>query len=152
MSSFQLFSWTKCLNRNFKQCLGSEGLYTICSSTLVMHVPKDRDELAALQARLRKRFPVDAYNKARKNTDPTGSSRTTAGWKNCSIFGNKLKGILRLLFSHMNILLIDDESSFTNGKMKFRNKDYKFNQTKEPTLSEDRSVEMMKNTKRNEIG
>ncbi|TQE05857.1 hypothetical protein C1H46_008540 [Malus baccata] len=27
-------------------------------------VPKDKDELAALQDRLRKRFPVDAYNKA----------------------------------------------------------------------------------------
>lgn len=33
-------------------------------------VPKDKDELAALQARLRKRFPVDAYNKARREFDP----------------------------------------------------------------------------------
>ncbi|KAJ6700089.1 hypothetical protein OIU79_013183 [Salix purpurea] len=47
-------------------------------------VLKDEDELAALQARLRKRFPVDACNKARKNWTPTGSSRTTAGWKICS--------------------------------------------------------------------
>ncbi|KAL8493853.1 hypothetical protein ACS0TY_024861 [Phlomoides rotata] len=35
-----------------------------------IEVPKDKDELAALQARLRKRFPVDAYNKARKELDP----------------------------------------------------------------------------------
>ena len=33
-------------------------------------VPKDKDELAALQARLRKRFPVDEYNKARRELDP----------------------------------------------------------------------------------
>ncbi|RXH80976.1 hypothetical protein DVH24_004890 [Malus domestica] len=31
-----------------------------------IEVPKDKDELAALQDRLRKRFPVDAYNKARR--------------------------------------------------------------------------------------
>ncbi|KAI3471736.1 hypothetical protein Pfo_028386 [Paulownia fortunei] len=31
---------------------------------------EDKDELAALQARLRKRFPVDAYNQARKELDP----------------------------------------------------------------------------------
>nr|XP_043609606.1 L-galactono-1,4-lactone dehydrogenase, mitochondrial [Erigeron canadensis] len=35
-----------------------------------IEVPKDKDELAALQARLRKRFPVDAFNKARKELDP----------------------------------------------------------------------------------
>lgn len=35
-----------------------------------MQVPKDKEELAALQARLRKRFPVDAYNKAQKELDP----------------------------------------------------------------------------------
>lgn len=35
-------------------------------------VPKDKEELAALQARLRRRFPVDAYNKARKELDPRG--------------------------------------------------------------------------------
>ena len=35
-----------------------------------MQVPKDKEELAALQARLRKRFPVDEYNKARKELDP----------------------------------------------------------------------------------
>ncbi|KAL5546478.1 hypothetical protein UlMin_006165 [Ulmus minor] len=37
-----------------------------------IEVPKDKDELALLQARLRKRFPVDAYNKARKELDPNG--------------------------------------------------------------------------------
>ncbi|KAL9155048.1 hypothetical protein ABFS82_10G156600 [Erythranthe guttata] len=35
-----------------------------------IEVPKDKDELVALQARLRKRFPVDAYNEARKELDP----------------------------------------------------------------------------------
>ncbi|KAL0404846.1 UNVERIFIED_CONTAM: L-galactono-1,4-lactone dehydrogenase, mitochondrial [Sesamum radiatum] len=35
-----------------------------------IEVPKDKDELAVLQARLRKRFPVDAYNKARNELDP----------------------------------------------------------------------------------
>ncbi|KAJ1382132.1 L-gulonolactone/D-arabinono-1,4-lactone oxidase [Sesbania bispinosa] len=35
-----------------------------------IEVPKDKEELVALQARLRKRFPVDAYNKARKELDP----------------------------------------------------------------------------------
>ncbi|CAK9185912.1 unnamed protein product [Ilex paraguariensis] len=35
-----------------------------------VEVPKDKEELSALQARLRKRFPVDAYNKARKELDP----------------------------------------------------------------------------------
>ncbi|KAL6498510.1 hypothetical protein OROHE_026607 [Orobanche hederae] len=35
-----------------------------------IEAPKDKDELAALQARLRKRFPVDAYNQARKELDP----------------------------------------------------------------------------------
>ncbi|KAK9289581.1 hypothetical protein L1049_007737 [Liquidambar formosana] len=35
-----------------------------------IEVPKDKEELAALQARLRKRFPVDAYNKARSELDP----------------------------------------------------------------------------------
>ena len=35
-----------------------------------MQVPKDKDELAALQARLRKRFPVDTYNQARSKLDP----------------------------------------------------------------------------------
>ncbi|GFP80863.1 l-galactono-1 4-lactone dehydrogenase mitochondrial [Phtheirospermum japonicum] len=34
-----------------------------------IEVPKDKDELAALQARLRKRYPVDAYNQARKELD-----------------------------------------------------------------------------------
>ncbi|KAI7750259.1 hypothetical protein M8C21_015968, partial [Ambrosia artemisiifolia] len=35
-----------------------------------IEVPKDKDELAALQTRLRKRFPVDAFNKARVELDP----------------------------------------------------------------------------------
>ncbi|KAH6818726.1 L-galactono-1 [Perilla frutescens var. frutescens] len=35
-----------------------------------IEVPKDKDELVALQARLRKRYPVDAYNQARKELDP----------------------------------------------------------------------------------
>lgn len=35
-----------------------------------IEVPKDEKELSALQARLRKRFPVDVYNKARRELDP----------------------------------------------------------------------------------
>ncbi|KAL6987246.1 L-galactonolactone dehydrogenase [Sarracenia purpurea var. burkii] len=35
-----------------------------------IEVPKDKKELAVLQTRLRKRFPVDAYNKARRELDP----------------------------------------------------------------------------------
>lgn len=35
-----------------------------------IEIPKDKEELAALQTRLRNRFPVDAYNKARKELDP----------------------------------------------------------------------------------
>lgn len=35
-----------------------------------IEIPKDKEELAALQTRLRKRFPVDEYNKARKELDP----------------------------------------------------------------------------------
>uniref|UniRef100_A0A0E0RDK3 FAD-binding PCMH-type domain-containing protein n=1 Tax=Oryza rufipogon TaxID=4529 RepID=A0A0E0RDK3_ORYRU len=35
-----------------------------------IEVPKDKDELTELLARLRKRFPVDAYNKARMELDP----------------------------------------------------------------------------------
>lgn len=35
-----------------------------------IEVPKDKDELVTLQARLRKRFPVDEYNKARTELDP----------------------------------------------------------------------------------
>ncbi|KAK9123228.1 hypothetical protein Sjap_012830 [Stephania japonica] len=37
-----------------------------------IEVPKDKEELLELQARLRKRFPVDAYNKARMELDPNG--------------------------------------------------------------------------------
>ncbi|KAL8213745.1 hypothetical protein R6Q57_003194 [Mikania cordata] len=35
-----------------------------------IEVPKDKDEVATLIARLRKRFPVDAFNKARAELDP----------------------------------------------------------------------------------
>ncbi|KAG6488250.1 L-galactono-1,4-lactone dehydrogenase, mitochondrial-like [Zingiber officinale] len=35
-----------------------------------IEVPKNKEELAKLQARLRKRFPVDMYNKARMELDP----------------------------------------------------------------------------------
>ncbi|KAF7147633.1 hypothetical protein RHSIM_Rhsim03G0034500 [Rhododendron simsii] len=35
-----------------------------------IEVPKDKEELATLRARLRKRFPVGAYNKARSELDP----------------------------------------------------------------------------------
>ncbi|XP_012434899.1 L-galactono-1,4-lactone dehydrogenase, mitochondrial [Gossypium raimondii] len=35
-----------------------------------IEVPKDKEELEALQARLKTRFPVDAYNKARRELDP----------------------------------------------------------------------------------
>ncbi|XP_073285005.1 L-galactono-1,4-lactone dehydrogenase, mitochondrial-like [Primulina huaijiensis] len=35
-----------------------------------IEVPKDKDELAVIQARLRKKYPVDAYNKARRELDP----------------------------------------------------------------------------------
>ncbi|XP_027364130.1 L-galactono-1,4-lactone dehydrogenase, mitochondrial [Abrus precatorius] len=35
-----------------------------------IEVPKDKEELIALQARLRNRFPVDAYNRARRELDP----------------------------------------------------------------------------------
>lgn len=35
-----------------------------------IEVPKDKDELADVQARLKKRFPVESYNKARKELDP----------------------------------------------------------------------------------
>ena len=35
-----------------------------------IEVPKDKEELASLQARLKKKFPVDAYNQARKELDP----------------------------------------------------------------------------------
>ncbi|KZV38326.1 L-galactono-1,4-lactone dehydrogenase, mitochondrial [Dorcoceras hygrometricum] len=35
-----------------------------------IEVPKDKDELAVTQARLRRKYPVDAYNKARRELDP----------------------------------------------------------------------------------
>ncbi|MCL7033845.1 hypothetical protein MKW94_013839 [Papaver nudicaule] len=35
-----------------------------------IEVPKDKDELVAVQERLRKRYPVDAYNKVRRELDP----------------------------------------------------------------------------------
>ncbi|KAK8712114.1 hypothetical protein V6N13_147364 [Hibiscus sabdariffa] len=37
-----------------------------------IEVPKDKEELEALQVRLKNRFPVDVYNKARKELDPNG--------------------------------------------------------------------------------
>lgn len=37
-----------------------------------IEVPKDNDELARLQERLKQRFPVEAYNKARRELDPNG--------------------------------------------------------------------------------
>ncbi|KAH0460937.1 hypothetical protein IEQ34_008512 [Dendrobium chrysotoxum] len=37
-----------------------------------IEIPKDKEELVDLQTRLRKRFPVDSYNKARKELDPNG--------------------------------------------------------------------------------
>jgi len=65
--------------------------------TKYLQVPKDKDELAALQARLRNRFPVDAYNKARKELDP---NRILSNNMLDPIFGNKWKSILRWLVSH----------------------------------------------------
>lgn len=38
--------------------------------SLSIQVPKDKGELQALQERLRKKFPVDAYNRARGELDP----------------------------------------------------------------------------------
>ncbi|KAK8966970.1 hypothetical protein KSP40_PGU010557 [Platanthera guangdongensis] len=35
-----------------------------------VELPKGKAELVELQGRLRKRFPVDSYNKARKELDP----------------------------------------------------------------------------------
>ncbi|XP_043700146.1 L-galactono-1,4-lactone dehydrogenase, mitochondrial-like [Telopea speciosissima] len=35
-----------------------------------IEVPKDKEELATLQERLKKRFPVDTYNKVRRELDP----------------------------------------------------------------------------------
>lgn len=45
-------------------------LYSAYEHWAKIEVPKDKEELAALQARLRNRFPVDAYNKARRELDP----------------------------------------------------------------------------------
>ncbi|CAO2831640.1 unnamed protein product [Amaranthus hypochondriacus] len=45
-------------------------LYSAYEHWAKIEIPKDKEELADLQARLRKRFPVDAYNKARKELDP----------------------------------------------------------------------------------
>ncbi|KAL9237925.1 hypothetical protein vseg_012418 [Gypsophila vaccaria] len=44
--------------------------YTAYEHWAKIEIPKDKDELVDLQARLRKRFPVDAYNKARRELDP----------------------------------------------------------------------------------
>lgn len=46
------------------------GRYSAYEHWAKIEVPKDKDELAALQARLRKRFPIDTYNKARRELDP----------------------------------------------------------------------------------
>ncbi|XP_019254343.1 PREDICTED: L-galactono-1,4-lactone dehydrogenase, mitochondrial [Nicotiana attenuata] len=45
-------------------------LYSAFEHWAKIEVPKDKEELAALQARLKKKFPVDAYNQARKELDP----------------------------------------------------------------------------------
>lgn len=52
--------------------MDSHRLHTLAIFHYFTQVPKDKEELAILQARLRKRFPVDAYNKARKELDPNG--------------------------------------------------------------------------------
>ncbi|KAK4485515.1 hypothetical protein RD792_008157 [Penstemon davidsonii] len=51
-----------------QKCLWEQ--YSAYEHWAKIEVPKDKDELAALQARLRKRFPVDAYNEARRELDP----------------------------------------------------------------------------------
>ncbi|CAA7388563.1 unnamed protein product [Spirodela intermedia] len=48
------------------------GEYSAYEHWAKIEVPKDKEELSTLQARLRKRFPVDAYNKARRELDPHG--------------------------------------------------------------------------------
>ncbi|GJR99675.1 hypothetical protein Tco_0316184 [Tanacetum coccineum] len=50
--------------------LWSGGLVIYQALLCGVPVPKDKNELAALQERLRKRFPVDAFNKARAELDP----------------------------------------------------------------------------------
>ncbi|XVE95822.1 hypothetical protein REPUB_Repub02eG0166400 [Reevesia pubescens] len=44
--------------------------YTAYEHWAKIEVPKDKEELEALHARLKKRFPVEAYNKARRELDP----------------------------------------------------------------------------------
>ncbi|KAJ7976684.1 L-galactono-1,4-lactone dehydrogenase [Quillaja saponaria] len=44
--------------------------YAVYEHWAKLEVPKDKEELGALQVRLRKRFPVDAYNEARRELDP----------------------------------------------------------------------------------
>lgn len=72
-----------CMKFCFYVACGTNKLIALASDTNLMlnfliypfyfaQVPKNKEELAALQARLRKRFPVDAYNKARKELDPHG--------------------------------------------------------------------------------
>lgn len=45
-------------------------LYSAYEHWAKIEIPKDKDELVELQARLKKRFPVDEYNKARRELDP----------------------------------------------------------------------------------
>ncbi|KAL2927591.1 L-galactono-1 4-lactone dehydrogenase mitochondrial, partial [Bienertia sinuspersici] len=45
-------------------------LYSAYEHWAKVEIPKNKEEILDLQARLRKRFPVDAYNKARKELDP----------------------------------------------------------------------------------
>ncbi|XP_021838260.1 L-galactono-1,4-lactone dehydrogenase, mitochondrial [Spinacia oleracea] len=45
-------------------------LYSAYEHWAKIEIPKNKEELVDLQARLKKRFPVDSYNKARKELDP----------------------------------------------------------------------------------
>ncbi|GAY54758.1 hypothetical protein CUMW_159180 [Citrus unshiu] len=70
-----IFSWRKEITDEFfnYRHLSQKQLwdqYSAYEHWAKIEVPKDKEELAALQARLRKRFPVDSYNKARKELDP----------------------------------------------------------------------------------
>ncbi|XP_078442008.1 L-galactono-1,4-lactone dehydrogenase [Wolffia australiana] len=48
------------------------GDYSAFEHWAKIEVPRKKEELSALQERLRQRFPVDAYNKARNELDPHG--------------------------------------------------------------------------------
>lgn len=45
-------------------------LYSAYEHWAKIEIPKDKDELVQMQARLKKRFPVDEYNQARRVLDP----------------------------------------------------------------------------------